>query len=601
MKLLSNKTTHAVAALLAAAFLFLALPAAAFAQEGETPATPAAPAPKSEPVILSYRLLSPQGAPVSRAVKGDSISVELLVKNTGLSFQALEGLASNVDASKLVDSFSGGGAATVAIESLGSDPLLLRITIPGCVYTGAGRSFKLMVGYRNLSLPYDQLELSVTECVEYTSPAPTQAPSVAIPSPMVQIARSNLNEPIKAGEQFALNLSFTNIGQTTMEQAMATIVPSEALVLMENASTFPLGGIAPGRTAVITLHFKATKEIASEVQSISAEVRFNYFNGETSQQGTATDKLTIPAKATNKDGTQPMDGPVPNVILKKYDFGANQIAAGALFDLSLEFMNTSSRNKVENLVMTVDPGEGVAIRSSSNTFFYAKLGKEEGLSETIGLQALPGAKPGVVELNVTFKYEYVDNNKRSQATVSQKISIPVFQPDRFEVKAPSLPATAAAGEEVALSLSYVNKGKSEVANVQAELTGQVNALATVQNLGNFESGKSGSINFVILPQEPGLLSFGIKVTYEDASGALQTKEFPLSLTVEEPAIQEPDFPIEGEESGAGENPGEKKTLWLILGGAGLAVAAGGITLLSIRKRKAAKKKKSYAWDDGDAV
>lgn len=157
-----------------------------------------------------------------------------------------------------------------------------------------------------------------------------------------------------------------------------------------------------------------------------------------------------------------MDGPVPNVILQRYTYGESgqQVAAGSEFSLQLDFLNTSEKKKLENVVMTLEPGEGLSLCDSSNTFYYASLGKQESKTETVRLVALPSAKPGSAEVTVTFKYEYVDNHKRNQVTLPQKLSIPLYQPDRFEVTMANPPQDATVGQETTLTLQYYNKGRS---------------------------------------------------------------------------------------------------------------------------------------------
>lgn len=86
--------------------------------------------------------------------------------------------------------------------------------------------------------------------------------------------------------------------------------------------------------------------------------------------------------------------------------------------------------------------------------------------------ALPTAKSGAQPVTVLFKYEYVDGNKRAAATSEIKLSVPVVQQDRFQISAPSLPETCTGGEELVLTLNYVNRGKTEVSNVEATAVGE---------------------------------------------------------------------------------------------------------------------------------
>ena len=546
----------------------------------------------SEFVIVSYRILSSSGFAVSSIQKGDTVNIELTLKNTGVT-SAMLGNIDNLDVTKIVDSFTGSGYGSAIVESQPSDPLLVRVILPNCTYTGSGHGLKLMIGMRSLSVPYVQLDLTIRECSEYSAPQPTSTPAVNIPAPALRLSRSEI-PTLAAGDSATVTLYFTNYGSTPMAATLAHISTSDGLLLMESASSFPLGTVNAGQSVALPLKIKGAKTISAQSQSIQAEVKFSYYNGETVAQGSAADKVNIIAKATEPetDKVQP-DNPAPNLILQKCDYGQTQIAAGAEFDLALEFFNTSSRNKVENVVMTVEAGEGLAIRSASNTFYYPELKKQESLAQTVLLLALPNAKPGVHELSIGFKYEYVDNKKRSQGTFSQKISIPVYQPDRFEIGAPTLPQIAQIGEELSLSINYVNKGKSEASNVQAELIGEVDALTRLQSLGNIEPGKSGSINFVITPQEEGDISLTVKLTYEDAAGAVKTKEIPVSFTVSPPAYD----PSMEEEIMVEEKKGAI-SIWLIVGiGAGVA-AIIAVVIIVLRKKRH-KKAKKYTWDDGN--
>ena len=552
---------------------------------------------QSDIVVTGYRVLR-GGNPVTRLVKGDTASIELTIKNTALKTSELD-LSFPLDLSRVVDSFSTGTQPTAKVTSTGDSALEMKLTFPDCVYSGSGRTFRFMLGERKIgeeAAVYTQGEVTIYECEEYVAPQPTATPAPsAIPAPYLRISRSDV-PALNAGDEVTIVLSFTNMGNVNMENALVTISTSEALLLLENASSFPIGNLPAGRVASIPMRFRVAKAVSAEQQTISVEAKFNYFNGEASVQGTASDKLNLLARTTTPDANRP-DGPQPNIILQKYTFGdgSGLIAAGSEFDLALDFMNTSSKHKAENVVMTIEPGEGLSLSNSSNTFYYAAIGKEEAKSEKVKLLALPSAKPGVAEVTLTFKYEYVDNNKRSPVTITQKLSIQIFQPDRFDVTLNPLPASVTVGNETTVSLNYMNKGKSDVSNVQAKLTVNVPALGSVQNIGNLEPGKSGSINFVLTPDAAGTVNATVTLTYEDASGKLQTKEIPISLTVDEPAY---DPATDGDVVEIEETPKSSGLIWYILGGVALL---GGGTVLTVKKIKSSKKKSArkstFEWKD----
>ena len=206
------------------------------------------------------------------------------------------------------------------------------------------------------------------------------------------------------------------------------------------------------------------------------------------------------------------------------------------------------------------------------------------------MQSVPTGKSGAQSVNVGFKYEFVDKEKRSQASADIKISVPVYQPDRFQINAPTVPETVSVGEEAEISLAYVNKGKDDIANVEATVVGDsVDTPARTQYLGNITAGSSGNIGFALTPTQEGEVDLVLKISYENANQELQTREFPLTLQVQEPVIDDlgEDIPME--------EPASFPWLWVCLGG---GAAAAAVVLMQVHKRKkAAALDSTQDWDN----
>ncbi|MGN0712324.1 MAG: CARDB domain-containing protein, partial [Anaerovoracaceae bacterium] len=189
----------------------------------------------------------------------------------------------------------------------------------------------------------------------------------------------------------------------------------------------------------------------------------------------------------------------------------------------------------------------------------------------------------------------VDNKKRNASSADLKITVPVYQKDRFEIARPVVPVMVYAGEENSITMSYVNKGKSDILNVEAALEGNVDTYTPVQNIGNLEPGKSGTIAFSVTALEAGEAEFTITVTYEDANGDTKTREFPVTMGVEEmvyddPGWEEPMPEPEPEKTGP--------SLPVILGIAA-AILIAAIIIIRKRKKAAALKKEAAMWDSWD--
>ena len=231
----------------------------------------------------------------------------------------------------------------------------------------------------------------------------------------------------------------------------------------------------------------------------------------------------------------------PNLIIDNYSYGGTSVQAGKTFDLSINFMNTSRALAVENIVMSLETAEGISIANSSNTFYFETLKPRHNITQNITLRATGKGENSSPTIGVNFRYEYIDQNQRMEITRSETIAIPVTQPERFEITEPTLPEMQVGMENV-LSFPYVNKGKGTLYNVAVKIEGDVDALQPVQNLGNFESGRSGTIDAIFTTTQEGPTPFKIIVTYEDADGNEKKREFKYEPTVM--AMPEPELPPE---------------------------------------------------------
>ena len=549
-----------------------------------------------ELVVKDYSITDVKGNPVSLITKGQTVNITLYMKHTTRNAY---GLNYNMTIDRRADSFSGGQVSVTDINSAG----LLEVTvqIKGLKYKGTGNTLKLLAGYWGSPGQQDYVDVSITECKEYEEPTyePTE-PSTPdpLPAPKAIISRSELASSIKANQEITVTVYVKNIGSTTMQSPVIQFTPSDSLMLPGSSSMMQLKNIAPGKTESVDVRVRALGTITGANQSLDATLTFDYFNRVSTVSGSSEGKIIIPAKVKKTDDESQedatVDSPVPNIIITGFDYGGESVAAGSAFGLNIKFMNTNRKLSVENLVVTIDGGEGFAINGSTNTFYFDKIKPGKTKQIHVPMKALNTLTNGVQPVTASFKYEYVDHQKRSSVTSDLKVSIPVYQPDKFEITKPTVPVVVYAGEETSLSLNYVNKSKGEISNVEASIEGDVDTAAPVQNIGNLEAGKSGTIAFAVTPSEPGETRFTIKVTYEDGNGTVKTRVFPVVMNVEEMEPIDPgmDEPMPEEDEGGG-------VKWPII--IGIAVLALIAALLIIKKKKkaAAARKEAEMWDNWD--
>ena len=258
-----------------------------------------------------------------------------------------------------------------------------------------------------------------------------------------------------------------------------------------------------------------------------------------------------------------------------------------MFRLNMEFMNTSQVSPIENVVISLETGEGLSINSSSNTFYVPKMGQGEKKAQQVDVQALFQTKDSKVQspkITISCKYEYIDKTERKQSTAAETIAVPVYQPDRFQVSPPSFVEEIRQNEETTISLPYVNKGRGQVYNVEASLEGDIQVIDRSLNLGNFDAGKSGTIDFIATPKKAGTFEGRVKVTYEDESMEIRTMEIPVTFEVKEGAAEETD----DADMMDGEMDGGRKMNWKMMAGILTAALVSGILWIKRKKAKGLK-------------
>lgn len=342
------------------------------------------------------------------------------------------------------------------------------------------------------------------------------------------------------------------------------------------------------RTIAIIVAFLSTLSLALAVISLPHQAYA--VDGTDGTSGTNS-------TSQGSDGATPLAGPVPNIIITNFAYGGDSVAAGSKFNLDFTFQN-KGQVAVTNMVVTVDGAEGFAIAGGTNTFYVDALWAGYSMTQTVPMQALASAKSGAQPVTVNFRYEYVDAGARSSSQSDVKISVPISQPDRFEISDPVVPDQVIAGQENTVTMEYVNKGKGDIANVEATMEGEgFDATMKTQYVGNVASGATGTIGYAFTPHASGELKTTLKVTYEDSDGQTKTKEFPLTMSVADaPAADQPGASDSVE--GRGGDRGLPVPAYVAI--AVIAVVIIVVIVLLVRRRRKQKAKKNDIdedWDD----
>ena len=493
-----------------------------------------------------------------------------------------------------VDSFRGGYADGITNGENGTASFMLY----NLSYSGTGNSLSFTVYYINedgSDAGNQTFSLTVSECVPYAEPEkPTP---VEIPAPHAIFSSDAAMSSIAAGESKIISIYVKNVGTTTMRTPMVTVTPSEGLMITDSQSAYTLDDIRPNQSGVVLVSVKAVDKIASASQSLKVDASFYYDNGTSAtSSGSASGSVNVPATVT-KDGQneEGVASPTPIVILSKYNYGGSSVAAGSSTNLSFSFTNTSKKLKIENVMLTVTGGTDLMLNGSTNTFYFDSVAAGGSKSVTVPMKAAQLISASAQEVQIAVTYEYVDQNARKSGSASLSLSVPLYQPDRFELSEPKTAYTGYVGEETSLTIDYVNKGKSAISNVEATISGDIDSPTPYQRVGTIDGGKNGTIAFAVTPQLEGENQVKIVITYEDSNG--NTKERVFEATVEAMAY-EPTDPGMDDPGMIDPEPASTFPWKYVI----IAVVAALIVLLivlRIRKKKAKQKAEQALWDKWD--
>ena len=532
-------------------------------------------------LITGYR------ASRSSIYTGDTVDITVYLSRT-------DGSNDSIRVVRGLDSFQDGTASAVASGQNGE----YTVTFTGLTYTGdSGKQLAFTIYYEGNGGGYqDGNTVPVRECVPYTEPTPAPEPTPeVIPEPRAVFNSDGTSTSIAAGETKTITVYIQNAGTTAMRDPILTLKSSGSLLIM-GSQDYMLDDIRAGRDTAVTVTVKAPDKIEAQMQTIDASLSFYYDNGTQLTGGSASGSVSVLSTVTKdtKD-EETIASPTPIVILSKYNYGGSSVAAGSSTNLSFSFTNTSKTIKIENVMVTVTGGQDLMLNGSTNTFYFESVAASGSKTVTVPMKAAQLISASAQDVKIDVTYEYVDQNARKSGNATLSLSVPLYQPDRFEMSEPTSSYTGYVGEETSLTIDYVNKGKSAINNVEATISGDIDTPTAYQRVGTIDGGKNGTIAFAVTPLNEGENQVKIVITYEDSNG--NTKERVFEATVEAMAYEPAD---PGMDDPGMIDPEPTSTFpWKYVIIALVVIAVIALIVLRARKKKAKQKAEQALWDKWD--
>lgn len=544
--------------------------------------------PITVPKTTSF-LITGYEASRSSIYTGDSVNITVHLSRT-------DGGSSKIRVVRGLDSFQGGTADAVADGQNGD----YTVTFSNLTYAGdSDKRLAFTIYYSSedgLTSAYqDGNSVPVRECVPYTEPKPEPEPTPeTIPAPRAVFNSDGMVSAIAAGETKVITVYIQNAGTTAMRDPILTLKSSGSLLIM-GSQDYMLDDIRAGRDTAVNVTVKALDKVESQMQTIDASLSFYYDDGTQLTNGSASGSVNVLSAVSNDGQNEDIASPTPIVILSKYNYGGSSVAAGSGTNLSFSFTNTSKKLAIENVMVTVTGGSDLMLNGSTNTFYFDSVAAGGSKSVTVPMKAAQLISASAQDVQIAVTYEYVDQNARKSGSATLSLSVPLYQPDRFELSEPKTSYTGYVGEETSLTIDYVNKGKSAISNVDATISGDIDSPTPYQRVGTIDGGKNGTIAFAVTPQLEGENQVKIVITYEDSNG--NTKERVFEATVEAMAYEPAD---PGMDDPGMIDPEPASTFpWKYVIIAVVAALIVLLIVLRIRKKKAKQKAEQALWDKWD--
>ena len=284
----------------------------------------------------------------------------------------------------------------------------------------------------------------------------------------------------------------------------------------------------------------------------------------------------------------------PNLLVRTSSYG-DSVIAGTPFTLSLGLYATDGNENLNDVIVSLTLPENILLNSGSLSNYVGTIAAKQ--TRDVTFEVMPSAGFTGTVANITVNMTGTGSITGKEVSGTTTISVPVSQPNRFEVGQLELSSdTIYVGDTGSVSLTYVNKGKNPVSNLEARLTGTNLGAGSYQYLGNLNAGTEGSVDFDITPDAAGAVSGVITLSYEDASGNPQTVSKDFSVSAEEMSMD--DFYDPSMDDVQPEQTGMPVWAWVLIGVCG-AVVVVVVIVVVVRKRKKAKALAALEAEDSD--
>ena len=275
----------------------------------------------------------------------------------------------------------------------------------------------------------------------------------------------------------------------------------------------------------------------------------------------------------------------PSLLMRESSYGTEAVTAGNPFTLDIAAYATAGDESLSDVIVSVSLPDGITLTGGSLSTYVGTMGP--GSLQHISFQVLPSAAFTGGVANITVNLSGVGAESGTAVTGTGTISVPITQPDRFEITSVELSDSIFLGETTSVTVNVVNKGRDAVANLEASIAGEnLGVSVSNQYIGNVNPGTENSVDFDLTPQQAGELSGTITLTYEAADGTTKTLTQDFATTVQEMPVYDDPSMMDPSLTEPEQPSGMPVWGWVLIAVAVVVVIV--IVVVVIRKKRKAK-------------
>jgi hypothetical protein len=407
---------------------------------------------------------------------------------------------------------------------------------------------------------------------EPSEPTATESPgNPTFPRPLVVLETYSMGGyAVRPGQDFDLQFRLRNDGQEKAKNIKVTVTPGD-FIPRGNGGVLYAGTVAPAASTGYTQPMTASPGLQEDsIGTLALQITYSDEAG-TSYSDTFTLGIRIGSKPKNTSAPiyyatptpTPTPAPRPQLIIRDYSVDVPELRSGTRFTLSLELENVGG-SEAKRITMIMGGGtrsggndtgdnpsengsgglsgaggdfSNFAPIGSSNVKFIGDLPERKFLVATQTLIVNGGTKPGAYPIKFSFVY---NDDKGASFTDDQIVTLLVALPPMLDISFYRPPDPFFAGQPASLPIQIVNLDRNSIILSRMEVVAEG---AHVENasalIGYLDPGGYFTLDPMIFPEGPGILTVTVKVEYLDDFSQMQSIQKQFELEVGEAPVIEP--------------------------------------------------------------